>query len=1622
MPCTPNDRYDDTCAPCKRLCGGEYNAQYGSCPGNLLQDTIVCSVDNYTIADVCPANYYQVGYGNTHFDASRALVRLPGLTPYVFGLAGTKQQMVLGVAPPGTTSYYAVAWSNQVFAFDMASSNMSATPIFTASRSSSGQIGSLTFSHNGVELFVTDGRQEGSASSSSIWRCGVIGGQNQPTCELYIAGNFSLQGSNDIPPATGCVRVESPYLICTFGGFSETLVREVSRVLLVHTSTVKNYHLHDANNGLGGDIIRFVSPPAVELITGTTRVYVMTSSLISGQSYAYQLWRYSFNSTWGLTSSVVLSSNFGPFTNNRFPSLVMRADTGVIIAYGSRENVDSLYVFKSPLYATATQILITEKSGDTRWKNMWFSMQTTREPGKPSKLYIADTNTQSVYQYTHCIPCPARSTSSVGSTGVQQCQCIAGTYRQIGSNGIGECIPCNNGGSSCGVGQYHVVGKTCSGFTEFDETCAPCRTQCALGKHLQGACDGSGTMDTVSCTACRTSCSGFLTTGCSIDCASAHSMWYQFNAYQNNISDASVNRRNLVVYSARGFPDAVQMDYTDFKTDGASVHFASAALGYMMVNFPTDPLMTLNLGKYAGWTIAVWVKTTVLGGPVITCQNTFGGAVLRMWVSNTHVTLTVRSNIPNSVTRELMRSRGSVDASGWQHVAVQIDGLIWRIFLDGVQSLPGVSLGVPTPVGGSSTIDLPHLPDVYLYECAVGRDVTQTIQAYYTGYLDDLRVVHRAMTSVQIAAISSGDRCCSSPSGYHLDNSVHCDGRATHDQVQCVPCRADCGEGRYVNNENTRCNGQGVTDAMYCDECQSCSTGTYMRTSCTGNTFSDTVQCSPCAKNTTSDCPGGHVLVNACTGFSVTDTAYCKQCDIDSSYSLGGFYIVGNSTPGMPCLNGAKDYAAAVCESRGCAAGFFQSRTCPSGVFSFNDIECSPCTVQCQLGEYISGQCTGKSLVDTSTCVKCTSCADGYFTVTRCDGTAYSDSTTCAKCDSNCPAGQYMRGDCVSAIRLCGSCSAACRTGFYESVPCTALTDRVCTPRITCTQQCPDGTYQAQACVAADSSPKFCTLCTKCKAGEYMVHACSLDSNTVCAPCKTVCPLLDSSNSITGECSGTGVWDSVVCYNSTTPLAGITPAGEYVTASTVLVRDASTVILGAVQSMDVSPDGVYYVKRYVTGVVDARLIIDVEIYPVDGVNSVRFTAFSTQSFSSVILEPRRSLSPIHSRFPSVSVNVSNGAITSNSSSVTIDQVWWASGTFKLLFTAQQVPGWIGYCWITTGIIDIGSCGTLASQPAYSAAVFSTVTANQACVRSWVPSVLLCLYLHTNTTHVYRIDETGKADSRSRMTQLDNLYSAVSPPVVYAQGHRLFVLGQHATNGVTQLFSFVFSDSATLVDPPSILFSGSLTGGWMGYIETPAQIIIRQSSNTLSVLVGPAFSVATSLTIVTNTAVFTIGSKVLLAVDGATYTYSFAARCPAGSTSPPGAISIASCLCGNGTYGIITNSESTCKTCANQKCQSGEYRTLSLCGGTQAIDTSCAPCTTVCPTGNYVKGACDGYSTNSTATCARCEKSCPASTYVDSSACTGLTTTDATACVPCLSSCPEGFFIQVLQTPLILLKN
>lgn len=267
---------------------------------------------------------------------------------------------------------------------------------------------------------------------------------------------------------------------------------------------------------------------------------------------------------------------------------------------------------------------------------------------------------------------------------------------------------------------------------------------------------------------------------------------------------------------------------------------------------------------------------------------------------------------------------------------------------------------------------------------------------------------------------------------------------------------------------------------------------------------------------------------------------------------------------------------------------------------------------------------------------------------------------------------------------------------------------------------CPDDTYQTQACTAVDSSPKFCSLCSKCGVGEYMQHACSQDSNTVCAPCKKKCPLFDSSNSITGVCSGASASDSVVCYNSTTPLAGITPPGEYVASSIMLVRAASASITTVVQSMDISASGDFIFRQYVQDI-GATLHIDVEIYPVEDVNNVRFASFSTQSFSSVMLPSGRSTSS--NKFPTTSSDIHP---------VVMDQVWWASGSNRLLFSTQRVVGWIGYCWIIPGYVDIGSCGTLASTPSYDDASFSAITANQG------KYILFLLFRHFSTTFLRAI--------------------------------------------------------------------------------------------------------------------------------------------------------------------------------------------------------------------------------------------------------------------------------------------
>ena len=342
------------------------------------------------------------------------------------------------------------------------------------------------------------------------------------------------------------------------------------------------------------------------------------------------------------------------------------------------------------------------------------------------------------------------------------------------------------------------------------------------------------------------------------------------------------------------------------------------------------------------------------------------------------------------------------------------------------------------------------------------------------------------------------------------------------------------------------CDGTRDIDISACVECpqKKCSRGQY---------FSSTCTCSPCSKqpidctNTGSATPLFYV---GCDGSGTIDNAVCKS----SNFECGPECIEGESFENVTCMPtqdtvrrcrqcssklqastlGVTRYVAVPCnlftdsDLRPCTP----RKSCPKGWVWSNctkdrDGMCMPCTSSlCNATQFLSPclseQGTDSVCTNCNTRLRCTapgtyraSCSQSSDHVcmncTRCQlGTTYEylpctnvSNRVCRECThlAACPPDHFKRSSCTltrdTDCQPCSSLRFPCPFGYFESAPCTAVSDRICTR---CTAECSAGKYMASECTATRDAT--CLPCSSpiCTTGNYKTQ-CSGASDAVCAPC-----------------------------------------------------------------------------------------------------------------------------------------------------------------------------------------------------------------------------------------------------------------------------------------------------------------------------------------------------------------------------------------------------------------------------------------------------------------------------------------------------------------------------------------
>jgi hypothetical protein len=263
--------------------------------------------------------------------------------------------------------------------------------------------------------------------------------------------------------------------------------------------------------------------------------------------------------------------------------------------------------------------------------------------------------------------------------------------------------------------------------------------------------------------------------------------------------------------------------------------------------------------------------------------------------------------------------------------------------------------------------------------------------------------------------------------------------------TNCQKC-STCGTGKY---QKTAC---GATTDTVCESCAACVYGTYPQTACGDRT--DTI-CQTC-----STCGRGMYQQTACTTLVNTVCQMCSTCS-------------------------PKQYVTKECSSMADTTCEALATSCPSGQYiSFggnatSNIECTPCTVQCGYGMYMSrppSTCDGKTDFDI-VADGCTLCPDEH----DCDSGSYYDKI-CYGNDTNRP--------------TCTACTdpvPACNPDYQWIVPCTLTHNRVCRTF----PPCPLGNYS----MLLPGNQESCRDCTSCLSMDLReLRQCQPAADTVCSP------------------------------------------------------------------------------------------------------------------------------------------------------------------------------------------------------------------------------------------------------------------------------------------------------------------------------------------------------------------------------------------------------------------------------------------------------------------------------------------------------------------------------------------
>ena len=259
--------------------------------------------------------------------------------------------------------------------------------------------------------------------------------------------------------------------------------------------------------------------------------------------------------------------------------------------------------------------------------------------------------------------------------------------------------------------------------------------------------------------------------------------------------------------------------------------------------------------------------------------------------------------------------------------------------------------------------------------------------------------------------------------------------------------------------------------------------------------------------------------VTSCQAGTAVDVAYtrkndrtCKACSGTTGYQDQADKRFCNAvttcdvSPGFREKTPPQAATDRVCEPvtcQGLDAPDYGSITAPcsnsSNLEAFNSV----CRYSCNVAKFFSLELNAGWFKDVRRCGQ-DGKFDGIAPKCVCKNGLILDAVN-QECVSKCPTGLYKTGS------TCTKCAAQCQQGSYESTPCAALTNRVCTTCSTCAA----GTWGSAGCNPLTNNDTICTPHQECPPGQLEETAGTPTSNRKCKDCFR-CPSSDFAS--TGCC------------------------------------------------------------------------------------------------------------------------------------------------------------------------------------------------------------------------------------------------------------------------------------------------------------------------------------------------------------------------------------------------------------------------------------------------------------------------------------------------------------------------